>query len=177
MKEIVTKAKTTIRFRREDGAGLDSASPRSSSVACAWCKKREGKLRAESGDYLIPTNGESWMTKRSHQVILKDEGQDGWAERWVVSELLQVAAVLPLCPHGHLDETHHCEESHRQALGHQGEAQPGAQLQEEPERCYTQTSHKRATPATTISKAGWSTTTNIARNGGYNQTVLHSWKF
>lgn len=69
---------------------------------------------------------------------LQDEGQDGWAERRVVAELLQVAAVLPLGPHSHLDETHHGEEGHRQALGHQCEAEPGAQLQEEEEGRYTQ---------------------------------------
>lgn len=59
---------------------------------------------------------------------LQDEGQDGGAEGRVIAELLQVAAVLPFGPHSHLDETHQCEEGHRQALGHQCEAQPGAQL-------------------------------------------------
>lgn len=62
---------------------------------------------------------------------LQDEGQDGGAERRVVTKLLQVAAVLPFGPHRHLDETHNGEESHRQALGHEGEAKPGAQLQRE----------------------------------------------
>lgn len=71
--------------------------------------------------------------------LLKEEGQDGRAEGRVVAELLQVAAVLPLGPHSHLDEAHQGEEGYRQALGHQGEAQPGAQLQEEEEGCYTQT--------------------------------------
>lgn len=59
---------------------------------------------------------------------LQDERDDGGAERRVVTELLQVAAVLPFGPNGHLDETHQCEESHWQALGHQREAEPGAQL-------------------------------------------------
>lgn len=62
---------------------------------------------------------------------LQDEGQDGRAERRVVAELLQVAAVLPFGPDGHLNETHQGEEGHRQTLGHQGEAEPRAQLQEE----------------------------------------------
>lgn len=46
--------------------------------------------------------------------------------------------MLPLGPHSHLDETHQGEEGHRQALGHQCEAEPGAQLQEEEEGRYTQ---------------------------------------
>lgn len=62
---------------------------------------------------------------------LQDEGQDGRAQRRVVAELLQVAAVLPLGPDGHLDEAHQREEGHRDALGHDGEAQPGAQLEED----------------------------------------------
>lgn len=36
--------------------------------------------------------------------------------------------MLPLGPHSHLDEAHQGEEGHRQALGHQCEAKPGAQL-------------------------------------------------
>lgn len=63
---------------------------------------------------------------------LEDEGQDGGAQGRVVAELLQVAAVLPLGPNGHLDETHQCEEGHRHALSHDGEAEPGAQLQKSP---------------------------------------------
>lgn len=59
---------------------------------------------------------------------LQDERQDGRAERRVVSELLQVAAVLPLCPNGHLDEAHQSKEGHWQTLGHEGETKPGAQL-------------------------------------------------
>lgn len=62
---------------------------------------------------------------------LQNERQDGRAERRVVAELLQVAAVLPFGPNGHLDETHQGEEGHRQTLGHQGEAEPRAQLWEE----------------------------------------------
>ena len=65
---------------------------------------------------------------------LQDERQDGRAERRVVAELLQVAAVLPFGPNGHLDETHQSEEGHRQTLGHQSEAEPRTQLQEEEER-------------------------------------------
>lgn len=68
---------------------------------------------------------------------LQDERQDGRAERRVVSELLQVAAVLPLCPNGHLDEAHQSKEGHWQTLGHEGETKPGAQLQEEGEGCET----------------------------------------
>lgn len=60
---------------------------------------------------------------------LQDEWQDGGAQRRVVAELLQVAAVLPFGPHSHLDEAHQGEEGHRQALGHQREAQPRAELQ------------------------------------------------
>lgn len=62
-------------------------------------------------------------------MVLQDEGQDGGAQRRVVAELLQVAAVLPFGPHRHLDEAHQGEEGHWQALGHQREAEPGAQLQ------------------------------------------------
>lgn len=80
---------------------------------------------------------------------LQDERQDGRAERRVVAELLQVAAVLPLGPNGHLDEAHQSEEGHRQTLGHEGETKPGAQLQGEGEGCdiralpphYTEISH------------------------------------
>lgn len=61
---------------------------------------------------------------------LKDEGQDGRAQWGVIPELLQVAAVLPLGPNSHLNESHQCEEGHWDALGHDREAQPGAQLQE-----------------------------------------------
>lgn len=61
---------------------------------------------------------------------LEDEGQDGGAQRGVIAELLQVAAVLPLGPNGHLDEAHQREEGHRHALSHDREAEPGAQLQE-----------------------------------------------
>lgn len=57
------------------------------------------------------------------------EGQDGGAEARVVSELLQVAAVLPLGPDHHLNEAHQGEERHGQALRHQREAHPGAHLQ------------------------------------------------
>lgn len=39
--------------------------------------------------------------------------------------------MLPFGPNGHLDETHQGEEGHRQTLGHQGEAEPRAQLWEE----------------------------------------------
>lgn len=60
---------------------------------------------------------------------LQDEGQDGGAQRRVVAELLQVTAVLPFGPHRHLDEAHQGEEGHRQALGHQREAEPRAELQ------------------------------------------------
>lgn len=60
--------------------------------------------------------------------VLQDERQDGRTQRWVVTELLQVAAVFPFSPHGHLDEAHQCEEGHRQTLSHQGEAQPRPQL-------------------------------------------------
>lgn len=60
---------------------------------------------------------------------LQEEGQDGGAQWRVVAELLQVAAVLPLGPHRHLDEAHQGEEGHRQALGHQREAEPRAELQ------------------------------------------------
>lgn len=62
-------------------------------------------------------------------IPLQDEGQDRRAEVGVVAELLEVAAVLPLGPHRHLDEAHYGEEGHRQTLGHHGEAKPGAQLQ------------------------------------------------
>lgn len=65
------------------------------------------------------------MKEWSH---LQDEGQDGGAQRRVVAELLQVTAVLPFGPHRHLDEAHQGEEGHRQALGHQREAEPRAEL-------------------------------------------------
>lgn len=61
---------------------------------------------------------------------LKDEGQDGRAQWGVIPELLQVAAVLPFGPNSHLNESHQCEEGHWDTLGHDREAQPGAQLQE-----------------------------------------------
>lgn len=56
--------------------------------------------------------------------VLQDEGKDGRAERGIVAELLQVAAVFPFRPHGHLNEAHQGEECHGQTLGHQSEAQP-----------------------------------------------------
>lgn len=94
--------------------------------------KQESTLSLRGGCY---KRGE--LKGRGEQLSpLKDEGQDGRAQRRVVAELLQVAAVFPLRPHSHLDETHQGEERHRQALRHQCEAQPGAQLQEG-ERCYT----------------------------------------
>lgn len=45
----------------------------------------------------------------------EQEGDDGHAQGWVVSELLQVAAVLALGPNGHLDEAHQREEGHCRA--------------------------------------------------------------
>lgn len=69
--------------------------------------------------------------------VLQDEGQNGRAERGIVPKLLQVTAVFPLRPHRHLDEAHQREEGHGQTLGHQGEAQPRAQL-------HTHTHHNRA---------------------------------
>lgn len=60
--------------------------------------------------------------------VLQDEGQDRRAELRIVTELLQVAAVLSFRPHGHLDETHQSEKRHRETLSHQCEAQPRAQL-------------------------------------------------
>lgn len=60
---------------------------------------------------------------------LQDEGQDGGAQRRVVAEFLQVTAVFPFGPDCHLDEAHQGEEGHRQALGHQCEAEPRAKLQ------------------------------------------------
>lgn len=62
-------------------------------------------------------------------VALQDEGQDGGAQWRVVAELLQVTAVLPFGPHRHLNEAHQGEEGHWQALGHQREAEPRAELQ------------------------------------------------
>lgn len=59
---------------------------------------------------------------------LQDEWEYGGAQGWIISELLQVAAVFALGPHGHLDEGHEREESHGHALGHHREADPGAQL-------------------------------------------------
>lgn len=72
--------------------------------------------------------GRGWRRGQGRSGPLQDEGQDGGAERGVVAELLQVTAVLPFGPHGHLDETHQGEEGHRQTLGHQREAEPGAEL-------------------------------------------------
>lgn len=60
---------------------------------------------------------------------LQNEGQDGGAERWVVTELFEVATVLSFSPHRHLDEANHGEEGHWQTLCHQCEAQPWAKLQ------------------------------------------------
>lgn len=68
---------------------------------------------------------------------LEDEGKDGRAKGRVVTELFQIAAVLPFGPDCHLDEAHQGEESHRQTLGHQGKAEPGAQLQEEETPSFT----------------------------------------
>lgn len=48
----------------------------------------------------------------------EQEGDDGHAQGRVVSELLQVAAVLALGPNGHLDEAHQREEGH--CRGEQG---------------------------------------------------------
>lgn len=45
----------------------------------------------------------------------EQEGDDGHAQGRVVSELLQVAAVLALGPDGHLDEAHQGEEGHCRA--------------------------------------------------------------
>lgn len=59
---------------------------------------------------------------------LQNEGQDGGAQSGVISKLLQVAPVFASGPHGHLDESHHSEESHWHTLGHHTEADPRAQL-------------------------------------------------
>lgn len=60
--------------------------------------------------------------------LLKDEGEYGGAQGWIISELLQVAAVFAFGPHSHLDEGNDSEESHRHTLGHHSEANPGAHL-------------------------------------------------
>lgn len=46
---------------------------------------------------------------------LEQEGDDGHAQGRVVSEFLQVAAVLALGPDGHLGEAHQGEEGHCRA--------------------------------------------------------------
>lgn len=45
----------------------------------------------------------------------EQEGDDGHAQGRVVSEFLQVAAVLALGPNGHLGEAHQGEEGHCRA--------------------------------------------------------------
>lgn len=114
-----------IADRRGMGTRLASAS----QILCrVWrVEKQQTHLGGGGGSY---EQGELNGRGREHSSSLKDEGQDGRAEWRVVAELLQVAAVLPLRPHGHLDETHQEEEGHWQALGHQCEAKPGAQLGE-----------------------------------------------
>lgn len=75
------------------------------------------------------SSDEVWRKDSSQLLLnLEDEGKDGRAKGRVVAELFQIAAVLPFGPDGHLDEAHQGEERHRETLGHQGEAKPGAQL-------------------------------------------------
>lgn len=117
---------------------------------CSWAENtwrwfsfsRNWLIRQEIGLKLISSNQGGVDSVRSSVKLskegptrqtccpLKDEGQDGRAQRRVITEFLQVAAVLPFGPNGHLDETHQCEEGHRHTLSHDREAQPGAQLQE-----------------------------------------------
>lgn len=108
----------------------------------AWTQyKTDDKGRAREEEKVKKTRG---ILRDS---VLQDEGQDGRAERGIVAELLQVAAVFSFGPHGHLNEAHQREEGHGQTLGHQSEAQPRAQL-----RLYTHT-HKRANSVHVIKKA------------------------
>lgn len=116
--------------KRKSNFGLEGKKVRflfSSSVDLEEGKRKEYPLHHWWGrSYWTPTNG----VREESSSPLQDEGQDGRTERRVVPELLQVAAVLPFGPHSHLDETHQGEESHRQALGHQSEPKPGAQLRQ-----------------------------------------------
>lgn len=97
----------------------------------AGAKQRDDtrQVGIETGE--VSTSDENKFRWRSPN--LKDKGQDGWPERRVIPEFLQVAAMLSLGPHGHLNETHQGEEGHGQTLSHQREAEPGAQLQQKEE--------------------------------------------
>jgi len=57
----------------------------------------------------------------------QNEGKDGFST-WIILELLPVVPVLAQGPHHHLVCTGHCKKTHRKALGHQSEAQPGSNL-------------------------------------------------
>lgn len=111
--------------RQENGlkesAGKGDESVRSSRAQEGWSKGATPPYQRSSGDE--GTTEQKWCP-------LKDKGQDGRAQGRVIPELLQVAAVLPLGPNSHLNESHQCEEGHRDALSHDGEAEPGAQLRE-----------------------------------------------